>query len=220
MKKEAERPCARCGKEKEASQYGIRRNGYRRSWCKGCVNLYNRMYRESGKKREGDRLYRKKHSQRLKAYQRAYRNGARRQELLREKREWGMVFRNTPEGKEYIRAKARRLYWRDPINYRLRRHIDRQQRHAAPGQFTKDDFLRKCEEYGWCCYLCSAPLTQKTVVIEHRIPISRGGSNWPNNIAPACKACNVRKANRTEEEYRVLRGLGSISDVAEAVLGG
>lgn len=38
---------------------------------------------------------------------------------------------------------------------------------------------------------------------DHRIPLSRGGSHRIENIIPACRQCNCRKATSTEGEFRV-----------------
>lgn len=38
--------------------------------------------------------------------------------------------------------------------------------------------------------------------LEHKTPLSRGGTNDINNLAIACMKCNVVKNARTEEEYR------------------
>jgi 5-methylcytosine-specific restriction endonuclease McrA len=83
------------------------------------------------------------------------------------------------------------------INAR-RRHLERQ----APGRCTQSQLLGRCVYYGWRCYLCGAQLTLRTVTIDHRIPLSRGGSNWPANLAPACHHCNCAKKASTEREYR------------------
>ena len=45
------------------------------------------------------------------------------------------------------------------------------------------------------CYLCRQDMTGLRAVVEHIIPISRGGSNEPHNVALACPDCNTRKAN-------------------------
>ena len=51
------------------------------------------------------------------------------------------------------------------------------------------------------CGYCgeSAPLT-----LDHRIPLSRGGTNAIENLIPACGTCNSRKGTRTEPEFRTL----------------
>jgi 5-methylcytosine-specific restriction endonuclease McrA len=37
--------------------------------------------------------------------------------------------------------------------------------------------------------------------LDHLIPLVRGGSDNPNNIAFACALCNWRKHARTPEEF-------------------
>ena len=62
---------------------------------------------------------------------------------------------------------------------------------------------------GWCAYCgLSGPLTA-----DHRIPLSRGGTNSIENILPACVTCNCSKGTRTESEYRAVR-LAALRKVA------
>lgn len=52
--------------------------------------------------------------------------------------------------------------------------------------------------HGSFCYLClKAPATD----VEHMTPLSRGGSNQPENLRPACHPCNTSKGSKTYEEY-------------------
>jgi len=37
--------------------------------------------------------------------------------------------------------------------------------------------------------------------IDHRLPVSRGGSDVMENLALSCQACNLEKGTRTDEEY-------------------
>jgi hypothetical protein len=37
---------------------------------------------------------------------------------------------------------------------------------------------------------------------EHKIPLSRGGTNEYANLAVACQYCNCSKGNKTEEEFK------------------
>lgn len=41
--------------------------------------------------------------------------------------------------------------------------------------------------------------------VDHIIPWSRGGSDEPDNLAPACRDCNAAKFNMTPEEWRAER---------------
>jgi 5-methylcytosine-specific restriction endonuclease McrA len=38
--------------------------------------------------------------------------------------------------------------------------------------------------------------------MDHVVPISRGGPDILENVVPACKSCNSRKADRTPEEWQ------------------
>ena len=52
------------------------------------------------------------------------------------------------------------------------------------------------------CYLCSHPVPFKKDHLEHKTPLSRGGTNEYSNLAIACQKCNLKKNNKTEAEYR------------------
>ena len=77
-------------------------------------------------------------------------------------------------------------------NYRARKL-------AAEGSFTAADWLFLVERHDGRCAYCGAagPLEA-----DHRIPLSRGGSNAIANILPACRVCNARKHRLTEAEFR------------------
>lgn len=50
---------------------------------------------------------------------------------------------------------------------------------------------------GASCAYCGQP----AIGWDHIVPRSRGGSNTPENLAPACRKCNSSKSNRTPEEW-------------------
>ncbi len=52
------------------------------------------------------------------------------------------------------------------------------------------------------CYLCFKPIEFHKDCLEHKIPLSRGGTNEYNNLAISHRSCNNKKFNKTEEEYR------------------
>ncbi len=62
-------------------------------------------------------------------------------------------------------------------------------------QQRKNAFLK-----GFCIY-CGAD----AYTIDHMIPISRGGTNRPENRIPACQSCNNEKGNMTYDEYMIWR---------------
>lgn len=91
-----------------------------------------------------------------------------------------------------------------PEKRRVAVRNNKSRRRKGAGRYTLEQLFMKYSFHGWRCYLCSTPVTFKTSHPDHRIPISRGGSNWIANIAPACISCNLRKNRRTESEYRAL----------------
>ena len=76
-------------------------------------------------------------------------------------------------------------------------------RHArklgAPGTHTTVEWIWLLQLWNWTCAYCGAsgPLQP-----DHRVPLARGGSNAIDNILPACRRCNQRKALMTEKEFR------------------
>ena len=50
--------------------------------------------------------------------------------------------------------------------------------------------------------LTERKLTEETATLEHKQPISRGGTNNKDNLAIACKRCNYQKCNKTVEEFK------------------
>jgi len=52
------------------------------------------------------------------------------------------------------------------------------------------------------CYLCEQPILFGKDHLEHKTPLSRGGTNDRENLDIACQKCNYKKHNKTEEEYR------------------
>lgn len=61
------------------------------------------------------------------------------------------------------------------------------------GTHTADDVIRQYEKQQGHCFWCSEPVNQ-LYHVDHVIPVSRGGSNSPDNIVIACPSCNHRKS--------------------------
>lgn len=52
------------------------------------------------------------------------------------------------------------------------------------------------------CEYCYDEIPSEECHFDHRLPISRGGINHPQNLAVACAACNLKKSTMTEREFR------------------
>jgi len=76
----------------------------------------------------------------------------------------------------------------------------RTRRHGAGGWHTPDDVRRLYDQQRGCCFYCGAELNARYAV-DHKTPLSRGGTDWPENLCCACEYCVSHKEERTEEEF-------------------
>ncbi len=51
------------------------------------------------------------------------------------------------------------------------------------------------------CYYCGQTFKPSELTMDHKIPLSRGGSSEKMNIVPACKECNNKKKYMLPTEW-------------------
>lgn len=71
----------------------------------------------------------------------------------------------------------------------------------APGKFTTRDWRRVVDAFNGCCAYCGRKGTNRTLVIEHVLPVAQGGSTNVNNILPACRSCNREKGGARLDQW-------------------
>jgi len=80
-------------------------------------------------------------------------------------------------------------------------------------QLVYEDNIKK---YGTLtCYLCKKPIDMQLKFfskitsehLEHKTPLSRGGSNDYENLGIACSRCNLKKGKKTVDEYLNKKGV-------------
>lgn len=74
----------------------------------------------------------------------------------------------------------------------------------AEGHHTKDTLKVIYNLQAGLCYYCMVPINNSSpnkYTIDHIIPLSSGGSHWPNNIALTCKKCNSQKSWTSEKDF-------------------
>lgn len=114
---------------------------------------------------------------------------------------WNHHAESLERGKEYRRN--------HPEQSRKYHHIRKARILMAPGSFTADDIQRLYELTDGRCTYCGIPVhwdIPGDIHIDHVQPISRGGSNFPDNLAIACVDCNLSKAVKTLDEWQKVRG--------------
>jgi 5-methylcytosine-specific restriction endonuclease McrA len=92
--------------------------------------------------------------------------------------------------RESIRLAMRR--WRqknkEKSRWNFRQYANRKR--SALGKHTFEEWLSILEIYGKKCAKCYS--TEK-ITQDHKIPLSKGGTNNIDNIQPLCWSCNSRK---------------------------
>ena len=53
---------------------------------------------------------------------------------------------------------------------------------------------------GYRCQYCEEQFAPSLLTLDHVIPLSQGGKTQWDNVVAACKACNIKKANRRPAE--------------------
>jgi 5-methylcytosine-specific restriction endonuclease McrA len=66
------------------------------------------------------------------------------------------------------------------------------------GTITGDDWAELVKKQGGKCPYCDGG---RYLVIDHIIPLSRGGTNTKDNIQAICVQCNSSKGNKLPEEW-------------------
>lgn len=75
----------------------------------------------------------------------------------------------------------------------------------AEGTYSTADIYLLLEEQCDLCGYCGIRLHGK-FEIDHCIPLTRGGANWPDNLILACATCNKTKQDKTFDEWTKVRG--------------
>lgn len=180
------------GKPCKHGHSGIR---YTAGGCVGCCKHIRRVHPAAASV----------HGPRHKAY------------LLGLKTYQGRPCKHGHDGKRYVsslgcveceRLSMKRRYARDPVRMgkmvhawdkanpdHVRARVRRYQaaKRASGGTFTVDDVARIRKLQRDRCGYCRVPL-KGVGHIDHIVPVSKGGSNWPTNLQLLCAPCNVRKS--------------------------
>lgn len=157
--------------------------------CRQCRSTQNKQYRE--KNRASYTSYKQEYYRKNKAHilqaSRRYRNSNNDAVCSRSRLRW-QQYSKTLRGLLSIAVSAR--------NRKARKC-------AAQGSHTSADIRRQYEKQGGKCFYCSVEVGNKYHV-DHVMPLSRGGTNNPENLVIACPTCNLRKNKKTAEEFLAL----------------
>ena len=176
------------------------------------VNKQNREFRERHHERllEEGKEYRKNNFDRIKDNKRRYiKNNFDRIKELNEKNHDKIRIQNRKSSKKYRennpekRKKIVNNYIKNnPDKIKENRH-NRRAIGKVPSNFEKEQMIKQNYMCGNLifCKTNLKKLSSKDITIEHFIPVSRNGTNDPENLRVWCKECNSSKNNKTIEEY-------------------
>jgi len=151
--------------------------------CKPCMREYRRRDHENNRERDNKRSleYVKKNQTRLRIKWREY-VAANREEINRKTSE---QYHNDPM------VRAKRLVYA---------HNKRARKYGVEGTLTADDYMVKLKAQKGKCWYCGIDLGNKWHT-DHRVPMSRGGKNTPENVVLCCARCNQKKQHKLPHEW-------------------
>lgn len=166
-----------------------------RAGCKACYRVDSGRYRKANaaKFRERDRkrywANRKENIERVRVYYEANR------ELVLERgRQW------RKNNLEYTRQRARQYRQNHPEQVRVDSRRRRARKRGSGGNHTAGDIRIIYERQGGRCWWCGEDC-KDDYHVDHRIPLSKGGSNGPGNLVISCPTCNLSKGTRLPHEF-------------------
>jgi len=183
-----EKTCTKCGKPYPATtEYFHKNNSYAdglRRECKICINELAYKYRIANieKTRAATNTWNKNHKEIMRAVQSRWRTNHK-EEHKRKNLEWK---KNNPEKYKAIA----RAGWQN------RRAKEKQ----AVGRHTKEEIATLYKSQNGKCWYCLIDIS-KYFEVDHRIPISRGGSNDVGNLCLTCQKCNQSKGAKLVHEW-------------------
>lgn len=170
-----------------------------RRHCRACTKEAGRRYREQNPERLRQ-LYRESRARRaekIREYEKSPKELARRAAAKRR-------LRRDPEW--HARELEQRANYRSGLAGKLKNQLNlarwRATQTGAIGAdyCSLDKLVARLELYGYACAYCGDDSSH--VEIDHRIPLSRGGTGFPANLVPCCRFCNASKNNRTPSEWK------------------
>lgn len=210
-----QRLCKSCGKSYPlTSEYwpkdkkGARGLGYR---CKECNRKAAQKWAEDNRERmlANKSRYYFENKERIQQYR-----ADNREKILDGKRDWRKknpdkvrAHKSASQKRNRASANERTRRWnkKNPDKVRAYTLNGVARRRNAEGKYTPADIVQLYKDQGGHCAYCGIGLCGEYHV-DHMVPLTKGGSNWPDNLALACPTCNMSKNNHLLHEWEAVRG--------------
>lgn len=214
--------CGTCKQYKQISEFGVlkrSKDGYRNT-CRACryeietrysqknkekISEYRKEYYKENHERfiqygrdtydpEQNRIYKAANSERIAKQKKIYNERTKEQQQEYRRKRYLVI---KDQAKEYHAKWSKENKERASLHASIHAHLKR----ANGGTFTTKQWEKLVAYYcadGKC--LRCGEISKQT--IDHVIPLSKGGTNYIDNIQPLCKSCNSHKNNRIITDYR------------------
>jgi 5-methylcytosine-specific restriction endonuclease McrA len=115
-----------------------------------------------------------------------------------ERRAYGKKYRT--KNHDTILARGRDYYAKNPEKALARWHTRRARELNAEGFYTPADIELLLKTQHGKCWWCGSQVGDE-YNIDHRVALSIGGTNWPNNLCISCPSCNKSKGSKLPSEW-------------------
>ena len=208
--------CTKCKEAKSISEYGKRGDApdglkFR---CRLCECARGREYYKHNRERVLARTskYYQDNLEYYKAYQLAWiqenkekkANASKRRRTENPEKESVQSAKWYRENKAHAKKYADEYRKKNPDIYKAANANRRARRRDAGGTYTAKDIRALYQTQDARCVYCDASLAEKYHA-DHIMPLSRGGSNYIENIQLLCPPCNLSKGARDPEYFKRLR---------------
>ena len=107
------------------------------------------------------------------------------------------------ENRETTNRQRREAGKRNRETEKIHGHNYRARKRALPNTLTETEWQCILAEQEYACYYCGGDAA--TLVVEHMIPLSKGGGTTKDNCCGSCPSCNSSKRDRTVAEFIAYR---------------
>lgn len=88
------------------------------------------------------------------------------------------------------------------LKYNISKRV-KSSNNRAVDMITESDVVYALKKTNYRCRYCNKPLDKKKWHLDHIIPLALNGKNNRENLAGACKICNIMKHAFTETEFLI-----------------